>query len=69
MTSETSTPAAPEVILGAPWIMKSVERAKPCPNRFNDTATPIDGRPDLIAIGRNIAPTKATAGLGQKKPR
>ena len=30
------------------------------------TANPIAGSPDLIAIGRNIAPINAQAGDGQK---
>ena len=66
ITYDTATPAAPAVILGAPWITKSVDKARPWPNKFNATATPIAGSPALIATGKNTAPTKATAGVGQK---
>ena len=39
-------------MLGAPCITKSVDNAKPCPNKLRAIATPIAGRPALIATGK-----------------
>ena len=66
ITWAASIPAAPPVIAGAPWITKSVDNAKPWPNKLRAIATPIAGSPTSIATGKNIAPTNATAGVGQK---
>jgi len=54
------------VIVGAPWMIKSVESAMPWPKRFMAMAAPIAGRPARTATGKRMAPTRAVAGEGQK---
>ncbi len=66
ITSPTGKPAASAVSFGAPCMTKSLDRAIPCPNKFIATATPIAGKPTFKATGSITAPTRATAGEGQK---
>lgn len=47
-------------------MMKSPDKAIPCPNRFMAIAAPRAGRPTRRATGSKTAPIRATAGEGQK---
>jgi hypothetical protein len=47
-------------------MIKSPDKAMPCPNKFIAIATPSAGRPALMATGSSTAPSRATAGDGQK---
>lgn len=66
INSPTGIPAASAVSLGAPWIIKSPDKANPCPKRFIVMATPRAGNPTSTATGSKTAPNRATAGEGQK---
>ena len=66
ITSPIGMPAASEVSFGAACMTKSPERAIPCPKRFMAMAIPSAGSPTLRATGTRTAPSRATAGDGQK---
>ena len=58
---------APADRAGAPWSTRSPDRARPCPARFMAIQAIIGFRPAFMAMGIRMVPTRAVAGVGQKK--